>query len=86
MVDVAVPSARQRQHLRPTNPILPDLSSYEPSTLDLIRAYQHLTNAAAKCDRQDWAQAEVDRLIAKRTSSDRQVMLLSLLAEHERQP
>ena len=59
---------------------------YEPTTLDMIRAYQHLANAATKCDKLGWAEAEVDRLIAKRTSSDRQEMLQSLVAERGRQP
>jgi hypothetical protein len=59
---------------------------YEPTALDMIRAYQHLANAAAKCDKLGWAEAEVDRLIAKGTSPDRQEMLWALVAERGRQP
>jgi hypothetical protein len=59
---------------------------YETTGLDMIRAYQHLINAAAKCDRLGWAQAETDRLIVKETSSNRQDLLQSLVAERARQP
>jgi hypothetical protein len=43
-------------------------------------ACQHLMNASDKCGRMDWALAEVDRLIAKGTSSDRQDLLSVLVA------
>ena len=57
---------------------------YEPSTLDIVNAYRHLATASAKSGRTAWAQKEVDRLIAKGASSDRQEMLDLLVAERNR--
>ena len=57
---------------------------YEPTTMDIIRAYQYLTNAAAKCGGLDWAHEEVDRLIGRGTSSDRQELVKALVAERAR--
>ena len=59
---------------------------YEPTTLDMKDAYQHLMNASEKCGRLDWALAEVDRLIVKGTSSDRQGLLTALVESRKRQP
>jgi hypothetical protein len=61
-------------------------NAYEPTTLDMNNAYQHLMNASAKCGRTAWAQAEDDRLIANGTSSDRQEFLTALVAGRQRQP
>jgi hypothetical protein len=58
---------------------------YEPTTLDMIQAHQHLINAAVSSGRSEWAAAEVDRLIDRGTSSDRQALLKVLVEERSRQ-
>ncbi len=62
-----------------------DGGGYEPTTLDMKDAYQHLMNASEKCGRMDWALAEVDQLIAQGTSSDRQGLLSALVGVRQRQ-
>lgn len=58
---------------------------YEPTTLDMMNAYRHLRDAAARCERSEWAEAEVDRLIERGTSSDRQGFVRVLISERRRQ-
>ena len=58
---------------------------YEPTTLDMMNAYRHLREAAARCGRCEWAEAEVDRLIERGTSSDCQDFLRVLISERRRQ-
>jgi hypothetical protein len=57
---------------------------YEPTTLDMMNAYRHLIDAAARCGRSEWVEVELDRLISKGTSSDRQELLRVLISERER--
>ena len=53
--------------------------------LDMIQAFRHLINAAVKSGRSDLAHEEVDRLIDRGTSSDRQELLKALVVERGRQ-
>ena len=58
---------------------------YEPTARDMVRAHQYLTEAAAKCDRSEWATSEVDHLISQGAISERQDFLQVLVAEQGRQ-
>lgn len=57
---------------------------YEPTNLDVIRAYRHLVEAADKCGRSEWAEEELDQVIARGTTADRQEFLRVLISERER--
>lgn len=54
---------------------------YEPTTLDMMNAHRHLVEAANRCGRSDWADAEVGRFIERGASSDRQEFLRVLISE-----
>jgi hypothetical protein len=57
---------------------------YEPTMLDMMNAHRHLMGAAAGCGRSEWAETEVDQLIERGTTSDRQEFLRVLISERER--
>ena len=52
--------------------------------LDMLNAHRHLRNAAGRCGRGKWAEAEVDRLIERGTASARQEFLRVLSSERQR--
>jgi hypothetical protein len=58
---------------------------YEPSMLDMLKAHRLLRDAAARCGRSEWAEAEVDQVIERGTTSDRQEFLQVLISERRRQ-
>ncbi len=58
---------------------------YEPTTLDMMNAYRHLRDAAARCERSEWAKTEMGRLIEQGTTPDRHEFLRALISERQRQ-
>ena len=58
---------------------------YEPTTLDMMNAHRHLVDAAPRCGRTEWADAEVDRLVERGTASDRQDFSRVLISERRQQ-
>ncbi|HUT88397.1 MAG TPA: hypothetical protein VMY37_02775 [Thermoguttaceae bacterium] len=57
---------------------------YEPTTLDILRAYDYLAAAAANCGRSEWAVGEIEKLIAKGASPGGEPMLQALTARLQR--
>ncbi len=57
---------------------------YEPTTMDVVQAHQYLMEAAVRCGRTDCAEAELDRLVARGGSGERQAFLHVLVSRRER--
>jgi hypothetical protein len=57
---------------------------YEPTTLDILHAYDHLMTAAASMGQTDQARAAVEMLIARDASPGAEAMLEALSARHHR--
>ncbi len=53
---------------------------YEPTTSDVVQAYQYLLEAAGKCGRTAWAEEELDRLVERGASPGRELFLNFLIA------
>jgi len=57
---------------------------YEPTNLDLIRAYQYFITAASACGREEWAEGEVKILISKGAAPGREGFVELLITERAR--
>ena len=60
-----------------------DGRGYEPTELDILNAHRHLMEAAGKCGLMEWANLEVEKLIAEGAAPGAEV-LLNPLAVHAR--
>jgi hypothetical protein len=65
-------------------PALQGIDSSSGSLGNAVNAHRHLRDAADRCGRLEWVEAEVDQLIERGTTSDRQEYLRVLILEHGR--
>ena len=61
-----------------------DGRGYEPTELDILNAHRHLMEAAGKCGLTEWANSEVEKLIAGGSAPGADVMLKALAAQVRR--